>query len=135
MRFLSIFGDLRSKNLVQSYFMVFIDFGTLCNNYQAYLNHYPNPQLNVACCTLEFFSVKGGKNDEYKKFVDFTDRKCSDPDYKPSQAAMIYLDKISSNGIYLTNKNPIETKEMFITKIQDPKFNKGNSFEIDMSRI
>jgi len=104
-------------------------------NFQAYLNHYSNPQVHVVCCVLEMCSIKGAKSDEYKKFVDFTDRKCSDPSYKPSQAGKIYLDQISNNGMYLTNKNPIETKEMFVAKIQDPKFNKGNSFEIDMSRI
>ena len=29
-RFLSIFGDFHDKKLVQSYFMVFINFQTLC---------------------------------------------------------------------------------------------------------
>ena len=104
-------------------------------NYLAYLNHYTNPQLQIAAAILEFFSIKGAKNPEYKKFAGFSDRKCAVPDYKPSEVAQVYLNKISNNGVYFTNKNSIATKEMFITKIQDAKYCKANSFEIDLSKI
>ena len=104
-------------------------------NYLAYLNHYTNPQLHIAAAILEFFSIKGSQNPEYAKFKGFPDRKCADPNYQPSETGLAYLKKVSSNGIYFTNKNPTPTKELFIAKIQDPKYCKGNSFEIDFSKI
>merc|ERR1711893_324374 len=103
-------------------------------NFLAYLNYYSNPQLHIAAAILEFFSIKGAKNPEYKKFAGFSDRKCADPAYKPSANGNEFLSKISNNGVYFKNKNNISTKEQFIVKIQDKKFCKADSFEIDMSK-
>ena len=104
-------------------------------NFLAYLNHYSNPQLHIAAAILEFFSIKGAKNPEYAKFAGFSDRKCADPSYTPSSNGNGFLTKISTNGVYFKNKNNISTKEQFVVKIQDKRFCKADSFEIDLAKI
>merc|ERR1712178_52397 len=107
-------------------------------NFLAYLNHYSNPQLHIAAAILEFFSIKGAKNPEYAKFAGFSDRKCADPSYTPSSNGNEFLSKISTNGVFFTNKNKkidISTKEQFVAKIQDKKYCKADSFELNLTRI